>query len=65
MIDSLRTENQNLKDSLIVLGNVVALMEDRSTTAEKEVEYLRGVVKDNTNRKPIIIYRENPNDEHK
>ena len=65
MIDSLRTENQNLKDSLVVLGNVVTLMEDRATTAEKEVEYLRGVVKDNTNRKPIIIYRENPNNEHK
>lgn len=63
MIDSLKTENQNLKDSLVVLDNAITLMKDRITTAEKDKEYLQGVVKDNTNRKPIIIYREN--NEHK
>ena len=57
VIDSLSKENQMYKDSINVLNATIQTQTAYAENVDKEVEYLRGVVKDNNQRTPIIIYK--------
>ena len=62
-IDSLSNENQIYKDSIMVLNAALQAQTAYAENADKEVEYLRDVVKDNNKRTPIIIYKSTNNEE--
>lgn len=63
VVDSLLNENQIYKDSIMVLNAIVQTQTAHAENADKEVEYLRGVVKDNNQRTPIIIYKSTKDEE--
>ena len=63
VIDSLQTQIQYWKDSVALVNGKLELCEERAAADEREIEYLRGVIKDNNTRTPIIIYKDSPKEQ--